>query len=1057
MKSDPRIAYESLYNQLKMMIVQPLKESAVSTVIIIDALDECKDEEPASAILSVIGRLISELPKIKFFVTGRPEPRIRASFHLPLLEKATDVFVLHDIEPHLVNNDIRLFLRHKFTELAARRHGLDGWPTMEQLDLLCERAAGLFVYAEATVRFVDHKNSSPKEQLDRLLQSAESSVLEGKTEFKANATLDSLYTSILQEAFGDDDPEDDFKVRSVLGAVIVAVNPLSPSSIATLLGFDTEEVFPLLLPIHSLLTLQDNVDQPVRSFHRSFPDFIVDPARCTNPRFHIPLPDHQTELLVGCLDLTNRKLEQNMCELPDGVINSEVDDLKERTEKNIDHALEYACQSWHKHLDTTLPARTSEITSTLHRFLEGKFLFWLEVLSVLGAARRAVDALDAAAKWLNVRSVSTFDLFSTVYSGWIQASPTLDLINDYLRFVIGFFEVISASTSHIYHSALPLSPKNSTVRKLYEPYARPSVRVVCGIPTSWEPAVATVRHHGEIRQAAWSPCSRYIAVSCRSPTIEILDAVTLGRLHTFKPQGHEGWLSFSPDSRLLTQFGNDHEVTTWDLQTGGRICTIPPTSDIPSLCFSSTYSTDGKVVAVAYKDEKTEGTGISTYNLLSGTRTYSHIVTEGRVVASIWTHDEFLRFVTVKPGTITMWQVGFASIHTLAMVESFPTPDNINYSEDALFLPTRSRFTSPNLGIWDVQGSKLLLEIPINGPTSFSSDGRFFVYKELYAGIQLWEESPAGYILRGKLGSGINIRRYSRPLLSPNGKSIVTSTYYETQLWRIADPIASLSSAPTSGSHFLLDFSSDGSVAAAARAWNEMVTVIDLKSGNPRLIIDTEMEIWRLWVTGNTVTVFDWGKVVAWELPAGEHVLNTRATINNSVRTIKLDHLAPPSLPSHITEISCDLNYIVALWEVGDTVPSDHRLDIYDTTGNHLIHTIAHAVDELWITPDGCEVGFSATGGRVGGWKIIKDGNSNVIGLEPLPENMRPPGGYPRRSSHGYDIADDGWILNSRKKRVMWLPHYWRKPNEWDRMWDGRFLGLIHDELQEPVIVELGE
>ena len=409
MQSDPRIAYESLYNQLNKMIVQPLKESAVSTVIIIDALDECKDEEPASAILSVLGRFVSELPKVKFFVTGRPEPRIRASFRLPLLEKATNVFVLHDVEPHLVNNDIQLFFRRRFMELAGRWHGLNDWPTPEQLDLLCDRTAGLFVYAATTVRFIDNKNDSPRERLERLLQSPESSVLEGDTKFKASATLNSLYTSILQEAFGDDDPEDDPKVRSVLGTMILAVNPLSPSTIATLLGFDTEEVFPLLSSVHSLLTLQEDVDRPVRPFHKSFPDFIVDPARCTSPRFHIHPPDHHTELLVGCLDLMNRGLKQNMCKLPDGVLNSEVDD--QRIEKNIDHALQYACRSWHKHLIGTASAHISKIAPALHRFLEGKFVFWLEVLSVLGAAREAVDALDVAARWLDVRSVSTFDLF----------------------------------------------------------------------------------------------------------------------------------------------------------------------------------------------------------------------------------------------------------------------------------------------------------------------------------------------------------------------------------------------------------------------------------------------------------------------------------------------------------------------------------------------------------------------------------------------------------------------------------------------------------------------
>ena len=91
-----------------------------------------------------------------------------------------------------------------------------------------------------------------------------------------------------------------------------------------------------------------------------------------------------------------------MCKLPDAITNSEVGDLQERTEQYINHALQYACKSWHKHLIDKYVVSTLEITSTLHYFLEKKFLFWLEVLSVLGAVRGAVDALEVATKWLEV-------------------------------------------------------------------------------------------------------------------------------------------------------------------------------------------------------------------------------------------------------------------------------------------------------------------------------------------------------------------------------------------------------------------------------------------------------------------------------------------------------------------------------------------------------------------------------------------------------------------------------------------------------------------------------
>ena len=403
-RSDPGITHDSLYNQMHELVVCPLKESNISTIIIIDALDECKDDEPASAFLSVLGQFVAEIPEVKFLVTGRPEPRIREGFRLPLLADATDVFVLHEVESSQVDTDIWLFFKQKFSELARRRRGLDNWPTEEQLGLICKRAGGLFVYAVATVKFIDKQNTYPRTQLDLLLQSPESS-REGKAKFNANTTLDSLYTSILQGAFGDDgDPDNDPKVRSVLGAMILAANPLSPSSIARLLGFGVEEIFPLLSSAQSLLILQEDLGRPVQPFHKSFPDFITDPNRCTNPRFHISPPDHHFQVLIACLNLMDRMLERNTCRLPDGALNLDVKDLKERIERYIDPALRYACRSWHTHLigGYATSVNIPKIMPALHQLLENKFLSWLEVLSVLGDVKNAVDALQAAADLLEV-------------------------------------------------------------------------------------------------------------------------------------------------------------------------------------------------------------------------------------------------------------------------------------------------------------------------------------------------------------------------------------------------------------------------------------------------------------------------------------------------------------------------------------------------------------------------------------------------------------------------------------------------------------------------------
>jgi len=405
---DTSIAYEPPYSQMEKLIVQPLKESGISTVIVIDALDECDDEEPASAILSVLGRLTSEIPKVKFFLTGRPEPSISKGFHLPLLANVTDVFVLHGVEPDQVNSDIQLFFKHSFLELLPLWPGLDNWPTNEQQDELCKRAAGLFVYAAATVKFISNNQWSPKKQLNILLDSQKISVDEWEA-------LDSLYTSILQQAFSSRKPGYYSTARSTLGAVILATNPLPPSTIAKLLGFDAKDVSHLLSLVNSLLILQDS-DHPVRPFHKSFPDFITNPDRCTNPKFYISPPNYHSELLVACLNLMNQTLEKNMCQLPDAVVNSDVSDLKEKIQKNIHPALQYACGSWHTHLIGVdmAPDHVPTITLALGEFLKTKFLFWLEVLSVLGAARNAVEALQVALGWLEVCKVSMLDVLPKV-------------------------------------------------------------------------------------------------------------------------------------------------------------------------------------------------------------------------------------------------------------------------------------------------------------------------------------------------------------------------------------------------------------------------------------------------------------------------------------------------------------------------------------------------------------------------------------------------------------------------------------------------------------------
>ena len=400
LQSNPDIVHESLYNQMEALIVGPLSSSDISTVIVIDALDECVDEDPQSAILSVMGRLVEGIPNVKFLITGRPEPRIQSGFRLELLRPLTDVFVLHEVEPSVINTDIRLFLEHGLRKLAKRQGDeQDGWPTDEHLDLLCERAAGLFVYAVATLKFLDHSFTPSREQLDVIVKAPGSTTHEGKANLRLGTTLDSLYLSCFQGAFNRASAEDDEKVRLVIGAVTLATNPLPPSAIATLVNLGKQQVMNLLRLVQSLLKLPEDPDSPVLPFHKSFPDFITNPLRCPDRRFHISPRTGNLNLALNCLTLMNNSLERDLLSLPNYSLNSEVEDLEERINNHISTALKYACRSWHKHL-TEVREDITAIIPTLESFLQEGFLAWLEVLSVIGAGRDAAIALEKVMLWL---------------------------------------------------------------------------------------------------------------------------------------------------------------------------------------------------------------------------------------------------------------------------------------------------------------------------------------------------------------------------------------------------------------------------------------------------------------------------------------------------------------------------------------------------------------------------------------------------------------------------------------------------------------------------------
>jgi len=83
--SNPKVQCDALPIQLEKLLVRPFKQMGLSSTIVVDALDECDDQEPVSEFLSALALHVEDMPTVKFFITRRPEDRIRSGFKLPSL------------------------------------------------------------------------------------------------------------------------------------------------------------------------------------------------------------------------------------------------------------------------------------------------------------------------------------------------------------------------------------------------------------------------------------------------------------------------------------------------------------------------------------------------------------------------------------------------------------------------------------------------------------------------------------------------------------------------------------------------------------------------------------------------------------------------------------------------------------------------------------------------------------------------------------------------------------------------------------------------------------
>jgi len=420
LEKDPDIQYKEVAVQVAQLLRTPLlalKKSPVPVLFVIDALEECGDEsfystESHHAVTSMLGALVSltqsesKLP-VKFLVTSRPESQIRESSISN--ELCSLILRLHFINKVEVDADISQYIRKTLESGLSTQPNFQAMLPESQIEDLVRFCDGLFIVAATAMEHVfSAEPDAVQARFTKLLNASGD-----RMNATAAAPLDRMYRLILGDATREAVPggTDLQALLRLLASLLSSRMTLSIAALADLLGWKPFHVRASLSLLHSVIYVPEDNEAPgLRTVHASFGDYLL--ARAPD-HIRIP-PSHGHDTLAhACLDLMNNLLHFNISQS-----RSSYKPNPSTRPAGITPALEYACLHWVHHAAyVSNPNDDTEhraIDREIDRKFRPKFLFWLEVLSVLGKVSLASGLLLIAASDVSCIPEDSVNLLNTL-------------------------------------------------------------------------------------------------------------------------------------------------------------------------------------------------------------------------------------------------------------------------------------------------------------------------------------------------------------------------------------------------------------------------------------------------------------------------------------------------------------------------------------------------------------------------------------------------------------------------------------------------------------------
>ena len=371
--------------QFEHLIAKPLQQifrtSVKTHLIVVDALDECDSYE--KLLPSFVSW--SHLPRsFKLLITSRHYHKIQSrlrsvSVHLNLnTGHGVSAQTSHDLEKYLVA---------RFSEAT----GLPpGWPGPAKVSFLVGKAAGLFVWAKSAMDFILYVGGDPEERLDII--SADSG--------EGIDVVDSLYRQVISVALQGLRKPEKTGLKSVLGSIIIAKNPLRIKDLTELLGLKNTLLNSIISQLSPILSISNS--SYLRVCHQSVADFLLDSERSQDLWLDPQL--YSLCFAVSCLKFMSAKLKFNFFDLKTSyVLNKDIPQLNDHIKSVESTALDHASYFWASYLlnncDKILQL---EVQAAVEKFLMVHLLHWLEIMSLMERVNHAAQLLLSAASWAKV-------------------------------------------------------------------------------------------------------------------------------------------------------------------------------------------------------------------------------------------------------------------------------------------------------------------------------------------------------------------------------------------------------------------------------------------------------------------------------------------------------------------------------------------------------------------------------------------------------------------------------------------------------------------------------